>query len=487
MSHRWIKPVGRWIAAPGISFLLHAIVLVLLIRYAVGKITEQHSEIEVSISDVEIKEVVEQTPTEISAVATAIFAANDIPLAQTEPRMTAMPMEADLGEIVEPTAIPEDRAPEEMTPEQPVEALSAVPETYATRKKERRQELVAKHGGGREGQESVLRALRWLQSVQSPNGSWDDKPAHSALALLCFLAHGETPESAEFGVTIQRALAYLTPTMPSNGAAIGNSPYIHGIVTYALAEAYGMTKLPMLRKPMEDGLRVIVAGQQAGGGFDYKYEKGDRWDLSITGWQVQAMKAGLMAGAAIPELSASMERATQFVKTTFKNGKFGYSSPGSGGNMTGVGALCLQLLGEGEATETKDACDTIANVRLEELTKTLNDKSWSTEAGKDLYGWYYETQAMFHRGGADWKKWNATFQELLTRHQSADGHWEVAKAAYGLTEDLAGRVYCTTLCCLQLEVYYRYLPTYQTAAGLPGRKTARRNILDEFDSGLKVK
>jgi hypothetical protein len=45
------------------------------------------------------------------------------------------------------------------------------------------------------------------------------------------------------------------------------------------------------------------------------------------------------------------------------------------------------------------------------------------------------------------------------------------------------QIYSTTLCCLTLEVYYRYLPTYKLS-----RTTGRRaNLIEEEDDlGLKI-
>jgi hypothetical protein len=63
------------------------------------------------------------------------------------------------------------------------------------------------------------------------------------------------------------------------------------------------------------------------------------------------------------------------------------------------------------------------------------------------------TQAKFQKGGADWDAWNRMFANELVQNQQRDGHWEGGEHG--------GTVYTTTLCCLMLEVYYRYLPTYK--------------------------
>jgi len=62
------------------------------------------------------------------------------------------------------------------------------------------------------------------------------------------------------------------------------------------------------------------------------------------------------------------------------------------------------------------------------------------------------TQAKFQKGGKTWDSWNNAFSREVIANQKADGHWEDG--------DHGGTVYATTLCTLMLEVYYRYLPSY---------------------------
>ena len=47
---------------------------------------------------------------------------------------------------------------------------------------------------------SVIKALEWLKKKQNPDGSWNpNKTAMTGLALLTFLAHGETTSSEKYG------------------------------------------------------------------------------------------------------------------------------------------------------------------------------------------------------------------------------------------------------------------------------------------------
>jgi hypothetical protein len=50
-------------------------------------------------------------------------------------------------------------------------------------------------------------------------------------------------------------------------------------------------------------------------------------------------------------------------------------------------------------------------------------------------------------------------RELIT-NQFRDGHWENG-------DHSPGPVYTTAFCCLMLEVYYRYLPTFKKAEDAP--------------------
>lgn len=327
-----------------------------------------------------------------------------------------------------------------------------------------------KYGGNPRGLNAVNKALAWLARVQNTDGSWgasNEKAAYTGMALLVFLAHGETPLSERYGNTVQKAIKWLaTAVNESNDGRLGRA-YSHGIATYALCESYAMTRIPFLRSAMEKALSIIIYGQQDGGGFDYRYKKGARWDNSVAGWQFQALKAGYVAGATNEGLEEAIRKAILFERrTAYKSGKFGYSKAGSGGNMTGVGVVTLQLLGAGNCAEVKQGVKTIASERLRKYEEIAKDPSkWDAVAGKCMYGWYYDTMAMFNCNAGDarqkklWKAWRPVFERVLLRHQQPEGYWEVAKG-HGMGPNLNGRILATCWSALQLEVYYRFLPTF---------------------------
>jgi hypothetical protein len=334
--------------------------------------------------------------------------------------------------------------------------------------------------GGGHTVEAVLRALRWLKKNQSPDGSWgSNKAAMTALALLTYLAHGDTPASEEFGDTVERAIRFLVEAQESNGRFKGRDghDYTQPIVAYALAEAWGMTKIPMVKTAAVKAIEIVAKGQNASGSFDYGLKPGGtgRDDLSYAAWCVQALKAASIAGLEydVPEIKTAMERAIKGTKVHFKqgdssSGTFGYAAGGGRyPGLTGAGVLSLQFLGDGQSREAKAGLAGMAPWAF----------NWKEPpAGSIVYYWYYITQAYFQEGGAVWDAWNASFSAPLIAEQIIErkdvsgyvdhlgkpqdiGHW-VSPAAREMTGG-NGKVMDTVLCTLMLEVYYRYLPTFQ--------------------------
>ena len=190
------------------------------------------------------------------------------------------------------------------------------------------------YGGNKRTEASVIRSLRWLKAVQNEDGSWpQNKVAMTGLAILAFLAHGEIPgESPEFGETVQKGIQFLLDHQREDGLFTirDANNYSHPIATYALCEAFGMTRNPNIRDAADRALDHIVRGQHPSGGWDYNMRQSERDDTSYMGWCAQALKAAQMANFYHdPE---ALERASRlsvrgFKKNGFQDGGFGYTSP----------------------------------------------------------------------------------------------------------------------------------------------------------------
>ncbi|MGN0853461.1 MAG: prenyltransferase/squalene oxidase repeat-containing protein [Kiritimatiellia bacterium] len=358
---------------------------------------------------------------------------------------------------------------------------------------------------------AVMKALRWLKATQDADGSWGTKPAFGltkgmdkaagcGFAVLTFLAHGETPGSKEFGPTVQKALDYLvksvyieknkdgslkkdnngnTPSVKMRGAS--GTEYGFLIGTYALCEAFGMTRNPNAREAAEKTLGRIIAGQTATGGWNYNMKRVTTEapdDISFGGWAMQALKAGKMAGIHLPGQEECIKKAVKCLKTRNYNKKAGfvYRPGSSGGGLGGVGCLAMQLLGYAKDPEVVNALDVMKG-----WSPTFDKKHMSGGPNSQYYS-YYAAQCKYQAGMCKnatpanqtlWKKWNTEMKALYPKSiiTCVD-----AKTKEPLTiEDASGKprqmghwvngdhynydVMGTCLAALQLMVYYRYLPT----------------------------
>ncbi|MCG8587050.1 MAG: hypothetical protein MI757_20280 [Pirellulales bacterium] len=239
--------------------------------------------------------------------------------------------------------------------------------------------------------------------------------------------------------------------------------YSHGLASIALAEAYGMTEDSRLRDPARAALKFIVHAQHPAGGW--RYRPGEAGDTSVVGWQVMALKSGVMSGVMSKKrLKPVFEKATDFLTgVSSDSGAFyGYLKPGRGSGTTAVGHLAMMYLGMGKE-----------NPGLQRGADWMAHKGPLTE---NMYYSYYAAQIMHHLGGERWKKWNEQMRDPLVKLQSKKGHergsWMFSGGDHGYRS--GGRLYATAMATMMLEVYYRHMPLYKD-------KTADAVNLEEWD------
>jgi hypothetical protein len=328
-------------------------------------------------------------------------------------------------------------------------------------------EYSLREGGGTSASEAaVTKGLQWLIRQQKPDGSWSlsstvtSRPsAGTAFGLLPFLAAGKHHKNPgkdnPYDKQIAKSLEFLKRHQEQDGYFKGGDMYDHGLATIAICEAYGLSQDPTLRRPAQNAINVIVKAQsETGGGWGYGRTGGA--DMSVSGWQIMALKSGQMAGLIVP--MAAIERTKRFLDAGNPDGGFAYANPTPGGStsrMTAVGLLCRQYM------QNKGPSD-------EMMQKGVRNFIKKTPPGvQDVYYYYYATQVMHHFGGEEWRDWNEKMREYLIKKQDVTktasfGSWSPEGDPWSGS---GGRLMITSLNLLTLEVYYRYLPLYYRDAG----------------------
>ena len=284
---------------------------------------------------------------------------------------------------------------------------------------------------------------------------------------MSMLGAGYTHQAGPYQEKVQAGLDFLRSKMRI-GPRGGNltisgggkaNMYAQAIATIALSEAWAMTGDPTLEQPVREAQKYICSAQNEFNG-SWGYQPGQAGDLTITGWQITALKSCKLAGIHVDQ--KVWDKAKQFVEsTTDTSGKFGYKRPVNHKlpagkrdyrlkTTTAVGTLIQMHMGATLENETIN--NSIAFLANEGISET------------DIYFDYYATQIFHHYGGQEWKEWNAAMRDHLVDAQGSDGHSRGSWYFPDKHGEVGGRLYTTAMAVMTLEVYYRFLPLYGEAS-----------------------
>jgi hypothetical protein len=333
---------------------------------------------------------------------------------------------------------------------------------------EKRKGKIEQLGGSDKTEEAIKRALDWFTRNQEGDGRWsigkhggqkNHDIAATSFAVLCYfgwgIKHNQSGKPDKHQKTVQKALKWLVDNMGKAGDFTngqGNGMYDQGVATMALAEAYGLTKDPVLKKPLERAVRFIIEAQnQKHGAWDYR-PKSNRIDTSVSGWQIMALRSARMAGIKIEDRPFQLAvKWLDAIGAGQNRGLYGYDSRRYKSDaMVAEGLFAQQLLGTPPS-----------HARMKESINHVASKP-PKKSKRDFYYWYYGCLSLYQNQGPAWDEWNARIKpiwlDLQVKNGPNSGSWDHNKG--GSHMGAMGRVITTALATLSLEVYYRYLPLY---------------------------
>jgi hypothetical protein len=362
-----------------------------------------------------------------------------------------------------------------------------IPGGFGGRSGATRVKMLNEGGGNAFSEAAVAAGLAFLAAHQGTDGRWslnnfnqlgkcnctgkattDNDVAATAFGLLPFLGSGQTHKGGsasgnKYTKQVDIGLKYLLLKENREGEFNPNM-YSQGLATMAVCEAYGLTSDPALRNPAQRALNYIIDAQSAEGGWRYA-RRSPGYDTSVGGWQLMALKSGQMSGLTVPP--ATLKRCNKWLDhaASADGGGFGYVAnslndprPNETPTLSAVGLLCRQYLGYGP----RNPALLVGVKRLQQVGPQTNN----------MYMTYYATQVMHHLGGNAWEIWNPKMRDGLiaaqdtgkdAQHPHQKGSWH--NAGDSISGGYGGRMMCTSMSILCLEVYYRHLPLYRRDVG----------------------
>jgi len=316
--------------------------------------------------------------------------------------------------------------------------------------------------------EAIDRALQYLQVHQQNDGAWSagragrSDPAITALCVMAYLSAGHVPGEGPYAEVVEKGIRFVASSQQSNGLFASQNRgqyemYYHGICTLMVAETIGLmpntAEAAKLRIKLEKAIEIILKGQRTAGtdagGWRYQVRGSDS-DISVTGWQLMALRAAKNVGCDIPP--TAITAAVGYIQRCYDAGSGGYRYQVHGSvtiPCTGTSVLSLELCGR-DHHRSREAMKAGSYILRNPLR---------VDQTHFFYGIYYTSQAMFQLGDNYWKSYRQTLHQLLLKDnpQLPAGGWR------GRASDDAnfGEHYCTAMGVLALTVEYRYLPIYQ--------------------------
>lgn len=326
---------------------------------------------------------------------------------------------------------------------------------------------------------AVRRGLQWLADRQTPEGRWESEAplATTSLALLAFMAQGNTESRGVFHANVRSGVKFLLRHVTPPGASendeqrgyihLKDDPHskmhAHGYATLTLAMAYGMgsaQRREEMRARLTDAVRIIERSQDDSGGWTYHPVANSGHEGSITVCMIQALRAARDAGIRVDRVV--IDNAVRYLERSQdpETGGFCYNIDERGRDKQTYGltaAALSTLFATGEYGRRN---------MVEKGVRYMQDHFSANLAGSTLWFYYanfYAAQTLWQVGGTTWgerywREWWPPVRDLLVRSQRTDGSFALP---FTLGSQDLGPAYRTAFACLILEVPFQLLPLYR--------------------------
>jgi len=331
-----------------------------------------------------------------------------------------------------------------------------------------------------QSEQALADGLRWLAANQGPEGNWECKELGLvAMGLLAFLSDGHLPGRGKYGENVNRAInALLRHEKPSgllNITQAQHDMYNHGLTTFVLGQAYGMSGDRRIGTTLDRALKLIAQTQCDDGGWQYHAQRMPRGhDLSLAVMQAKALRSAVDSGLDVaPQVidlairgvrehysaKGCPRTADEATQRQFP-GQFTYGR-GSGNAsiaMAAAGVVCLQEFAQYDDWRIEKNMEVITAAIRNGAARQRGDIMF------DAYTLYYVGQALYQVGGQHWKECYPLLRDDIVANcvrQPNDARQHGRFRGNGRVDGKSADLYLTAVACFVLAMPNRYLPILQ--------------------------
>lgn len=322
--------------------------------------------------------------------------------------------------------------------------------------------------------------LKYLVKTQRNNGSWFNTGGYgiypavmSALGGMALMAGGSTPESGPHAKQVKRAMNYLMHVAEAkdDGLIAGpgsesRSMYGHGFSMLFLAQCYG-TELTAdrekrLKKILDKAVALTAKAQsKLSTSFPKPYNVAGGWiytpsgrsdEGSVTVTQLQALRACRNVGIKVPQ--STINKSIAYLRHCQNpDGGISYSASSRGGSRPALSAAAIACFYAAGVYDRATGGKGLEAEMVEKLVRYAKRTAQpENHSGHYFYTQFYMAQAMYQRGGKDWKTYFPKIRDKLLGIQNPDWSWQ---------GDNVGTTYGTAIATIILQLPYAYLPICQ--------------------------
>lgn len=307
--------------------------------------------------------------------------------------------------------------------------------------------------GGTISRDPARQAAAWLVHAQAENGSWSAaklggsqrfEVALAGLALMTLLDGPVGNRSA-----IDKATGFLVRQQQTDGRfgeLFDGTPYNQAIATLALARVYETSKDAVLRQALDKAIMAICNSQAADGGWGYSLEYRQASNLSITLWQIEALRLAAQLGW--PQVSSRVARGLHWMAgVAADDGSFGYEKRG---DTAAEAAQTLTAMGAMSLLDPAHS-DMVSPARRQAIKTQLQGLALTAGPDMDHYRRYFLVAALKHMNEEPALRGLQVVRHGLVARQVKQGAEAGSWKADDRWGSSGGRVYATAMASLSLR------------------------------------